>query len=307
MHHENASSEEPQKLERPQARNNSNGSFLSEHSSALVVASIALIGSVFYFSGSQYVDTLARTYGFAGDIGQSDLQKTMADGANVIFTGRFLPFLGGVLTIAWTLIAALDFITDPYRARAKLKHYKVTLRKVADERKVIAQAAENKKMTWFEEGLLGVVLLLGRFNIRRVSIGVYLLDILVDMRSVRNALGAILLSLSAITSFWLILTAGKLEAEREASAIAMDLRGECKRCRLFTVGGKSVVGIAVRQTPDGMIVAERSGASFIPTQDGVKISAPPPQKKQGTRPAKAYADDPAQAPAPAAQAPLRAS
>jgi hypothetical protein len=307
MHHENAPSEEPQELESPQARNKSNGSFLSEHSSALVVGSIALIGSVFYFSGSQYVDTLARTYGFAGDIGQSDLQKTMADGANVIFTGRFLPFLGGVLTIAWTLIAALDFITDPYRARAKLKRYKVTLRKVVNERETIGQAAENKKMTWFEEGLLGVVLLAGRFHIHRVSIGVSLLEILVDMRSVRSLLGAILLSLAAITSFWLVLTAGKLEAEREANAIAMDLRSECKRCRLFTIGGKSVVGIAVRQTPDGMIVAERSGASFIPTQDGVRISAPPLKTKQGIRPAKAYADDSGQAPAPAPHAPLSAS
>jgi hypothetical protein len=292
MDHENAPSAEPQELESPQARNISNGSFVSDHSSALVVASIALIGSIFYFSGSQYVDTLAQTYGFAGDIGQSDLQKTMADGANVIFTGRFLPFLGGVLTVAWTLIAALDFITDPYRVRAKLNHYKVTLRKVANERETIARAAKNKKLTWLEGSLLGVTLLLGDFNIRRVSIGADLLDILVDMRSVRSALSAILLSLSTITFFWLILTAGKLEAEREASAIAMDLRSECKRCRLFTVGGKSVVGIAVRQTPDGMIVAERSGASFIPTKDGVKISAPPPKTKQGTRPAKAFADDP---------------
>jgi hypothetical protein len=219
MDHENAPSAEPQELESPQARNISNGSFVSDHSSALVVASIALIGSIFYFSGSQYVDTLAQTYGFAGDIGQSDLQKTMADGANVIFTGRFLPFLGGVLTVAWTLIAALDFITDPYRVRAKLNHYKVTLRKVANERETIARAAKNKKLTWLEGSLLGVTLLLGDFNIRRVSIGADLLDILVDMRSVRSALSAILLSLSTITFFWLILTAGKLEAEREASAI----------------------------------------------------------------------------------------
>jgi len=246
----------------------------------VVVALLATISAVFYFAGSQYLDTLARTFGFAGDIGEGGLQKTMAVGADVIFNRRFFPYYVAVLIIALLFISALDFLSASNRILGKLTEYSNRLQALKikfDALKVRRRSSHDGSR--IEQALIMVQMLSFFPRLRRLALGVAMLKLLVSARTVREALLAALLTCAALSSIWLILIAGELEARRQATEIANDLRADCSRCRLYSVEGASAVGIPVRQTSAGIIIAERTGAAFLPTGSGLRISELP--KKAG--------------------------
>lgn len=77
---------------------------IGEHSSAVVVASLAALSALFYFFSMVARDSIARDIGLAGAPGPVSIQQAMTEGAVMIMRGSLLTDIATFLAISFAII-----------------------------------------------------------------------------------------------------------------------------------------------------------------------------------------------------------
>lgn len=244
----------------------------SEHFSAGVVLFLAIAGGLLYFAGAQFADAKASAFGLAGDPGDVGFQKTTARGAAVFLHGQALRYLAAIVTIVWIAIRVVDYLVDIRRLKKRAAELRRRYEPLAVTTNKIRERLETDTSAAVRSMEFIFLLLSTSVAVFVLKYRVLFLDWMVSARDTALSIAAATVFIGAALCLILVIEAGGSEGRRTAIEIRSAVAGMCPACRTYSVGQRSVRGVAVTQSATNIYVAERGGLAVVPLTADLRIS-----------------------------------